>query len=129
MVFGKWDWNISYLDVNKVVFNKYCFLFTKYVQASHNIVYHNILCSKWHFQTQKCSYYKLCNYRVSFPVFSRSLYWGCFPVLPNLTCLLSHVILLLSDQTITFHTKQLSFSLLKYWPRHKQYWMINLCLF
>ena len=42
------------------------------------------------------------------------LYLGCFPVLLNLTCLLSHVILLLSDQTITFHTKQLSFSLLKY---------------
>ena len=43
------------------------------------------------------------------------LYWGCFPVLLSLACSLSHVIPLLSDQPITFHIKQLSFSVLKYW--------------
>ena len=39
-------------------------------------------------------------------------------VLLTLACSLSHVILLLSEQPITFHNKQLSYSVLRYWPRH-----------
>ena len=49
-----------------------------------------------------------------FHFFSHSFTEGAFPVLFSQACSLIHVVLLLSNQPITFHTKQLSFSVLKY---------------
>ena len=58
-----WNQNISYFRHKwKSFFSKYCFWFTKYVQASHSFVYHKIFCLKWHFQICQEETWASCDY-------------------------------------------------------------------